>query len=95
MSTTATVDLVAASGGYMIACAASRLIAAPFAIVGSIGVAATAPNVARLLDKQGVDVVQRTAGEYKVRAPRFAKQARPARSQDARAPCALVVDSAH
>ena len=63
--TTACVDLVAASGGYMIACAASKLLAAPFSIVGSIGVVAQAPNVHKLLDANGVEVVQRTAGEYK------------------------------
>lgn len=49
----------------MLACAADRLLAAPFSIVGSIGVVATAPNVAKLLDTQGVEVVQKTAGEYK------------------------------
>ncbi len=65
VKTTAVVDLVAASGGYMIACAASQLLAAPFAIVGSIGVVAQAPNVHKLLDSNGVEVVQRTAGEYK------------------------------
>jgi len=65
VKTTAVVDLVAASGGYMIACAASQLLAAPFAIVGSIGVVAQAPNVHRLLEQNGVEVVQRTAGEYK------------------------------
>ena len=65
VATTACVDLVAASGGYMLACAAGRVLSAPFAIVGSIGVVAQAPNVHRLLDKSGVEVVQRTAGEYK------------------------------
>ena len=64
--TTACVDLVAASGGYMLACAAHNVLAAPFSIVGSIGVIAGAPNVARLLERQGIDVVQRTAGAYKV-----------------------------
>ena len=63
--TTACVDLVAASGGYMLACAAHQIYAAPFAIVGSIGVVAQAPNVHKLLDANGVEVVQRTAGQYK------------------------------
>jgi hypothetical protein len=49
----------------MLACAADKILAAPFSIVGSIGVIAGAPNVHRLLEKGGVDYVQRTAGEYK------------------------------
>ena len=65
INTTACVDLVAASGGYMLACTAGRIVAAPFAILGSIGVIAGAPNVSKLLDKSGVEYVQRTAGEYK------------------------------
>ena len=63
--TTACVDLVAASGGYMIACAADQILAAPFSIVGSIGVVAGIPNVHRLLERGGVEYVQRTAGNYK------------------------------
>ena len=63
--TTACVDLVAASGGYMMACAADTILAAPFSIVGSIGVVAGVPNVHRLLEKGGVEYVQRTAGNYK------------------------------
>ena len=65
IKTTACVDLVAASGGYMLACAADRIVAAPFSIIGSIGVIAGAPNVHRLLDRGGIEFVQRTAGEYK------------------------------
>lgn len=49
----------------MIACAADTLLAAPFSIVGSIGVIAGVPNVHRLLERGGVEYVQRTAGEYK------------------------------
>src|SRR5690606_5313715 len=45
---TITVDLVAASGGYMMACVADRLVAAPFAYIGSIGVVVQLPNVHRL-----------------------------------------------
>jgi ClpP class serine protease len=63
--TTACVDLVAASGGYMLACAADKVLAAPFSIVGSIGVIAGVPNVHRLLERGGVEFVQRTAGKYK------------------------------
>ena len=62
---TISVDKVAASGGYMMACVADRIVAAPFAIVGSIGVLAQLPNFHRLLDKVGVDWEQHTAGEYK------------------------------
>jgi len=62
---TAAVDKVAASGGYLMACVADRIIAAPFAIVGSIGVLAQLPNFHRLLDQHGVDFEQIKAGEYK------------------------------
>ena len=62
---TVSVDKVAASGGYMMACVADKIVAAPFAIVGSIGVLAQLPNFNRLLDKVGVDWEQHTAGEYK------------------------------
>jgi serine protease SohB len=59
------VDKVAASGGYLMACVAERLIAAPFAIVGSIGVLAQLPNFHRLLEEKGVDFEQIMAGRYK------------------------------
>jgi serine protease SohB len=59
------VDKVAASGGYLMACVADRLIAAPFAIVGSIGVLAQLPNFHRLLEEKGIDFEQITAGRYK------------------------------
>ena len=59
------VDKVAASGGYLMACVADRLIAAPFAIIGSIGVLAQLPNFHRLLEEKGVDFEQITAGRYK------------------------------
>ncbi|MGK0375096.1 MAG: serine protease SohB [Arenicella sp.] len=62
---TVSVDRVAASGGYMMACVADKIVAAPFAIVGSIGVVAQLPNFHRLLDRVGVDWEQHTAGEYK------------------------------
>lgn len=62
---TVVIDKVAASGGYMMACIANRILAAPFAIVGSIGVLAQLPNFHRLLDRSGVDFEQITAGEYK------------------------------
>jgi serine protease SohB len=59
------VDKVAASGGYMMACLANTIIAAPFAIIGSIGVVAQLPNFHRLLDKWDIDYEVLTAGEYK------------------------------
>lgn len=62
---TVAVDMVAASGGYMMACVANRIVAAPFAIIGSIGVLAQIPNFHRLLGKANVDFEQLTAGEYK------------------------------
>jgi serine protease SohB len=62
---TAAVDKVAASGGYMMACVADKIIAAPFAIVGSIGVVAQMPNFNRLLKKHDIDYEEITAGEFK------------------------------
>jgi serine protease SohB len=62
---TAAVDKVAASGGYMMACVADNIIAAPFAIIGSIGVLAQIPNFHRLLKKMDIDFEQITAGDYK------------------------------
>ncbi len=62
---TVSVDKVAASGGYMMACVANRIIAAPFAIIGSIGVIAQIPNFHRLLQRHDIDFEQLTAGEYK------------------------------
>lgn len=61
----ACVDKVAASGGYMMACVADRIIASPFAMLGSIGVVAQLPNVHRLLKRHDVDFEVLTAGEYK------------------------------
>ncbi|WP_156294393.1 MULTISPECIES: protease SohB [Serratia] len=62
---TVAVDKVAASGGYMMACVADRIVAAPFAIIGSIGVVAQIPNFHRLLQKNEIDVELHTAGEFK------------------------------
>ncbi|SEQ01544.1 serine protease SohB [Ectothiorhodospira magna] len=62
---TVTVDRVAASGGYLMAAVAHRIVAAPFAIVGSIGVVAQLPNLHRWLKRREVDVELLTAGEYK------------------------------
>ncbi|OGH02366.1 MAG: protease SohB [Candidatus Lambdaproteobacteria bacterium RIFOXYD1_FULL_56_27] len=62
---TVAVDKVAASGGYLMAAVADRILAAPFAVIGSIGVVASLPNFRRLLEDQKVDFEQITAGEYK------------------------------
>ena len=63
---TVAVDRIAASGGYMMACVADRILAAPFAVVGSIGVFAAIPNLHRLLEARGIDVEQFQAGEFKL-----------------------------
>ena len=62
---TVAIDKVAASGGYMMACIGNVILAAPFAIVGSIGVIAQLPNFNKLLKKNNIDFEQFTAGEYK------------------------------
>ncbi len=62
---TIAVDEVAASGGYMMACVADNIIAAPFAVIGSIGVIAEIPNFNRLLKRANVDYEQHTAGDFK------------------------------
>lgn len=62
---TIAVDKVAASGGYMMACVADKIISAPFAIIGSVGVVAQVPNIHRLLKKHDIDVDVMTAGEFK------------------------------
>lgn len=62
---TVTVDTVAASGGYLMAAAADRIVASPFALVGSIGVIAQVPNFHRWLQARDIDWEQFTAGKYK------------------------------
>lgn len=62
---TVCVDKVAASGGYMMACVANKIVAAPFAVLGSIGVVAQLPNFHKLLKKNEIDFEIFTAGEYK------------------------------
>ena len=70
---TVVVDKVAASGGYLMASVANKIYAAPFAIIGSIGVIAQLPNFNRLLDNYGVDFEQITAGQYKRNVTMFGK----------------------
>ena len=62
---TVAIDKVAASGGYMMACVADKILAAPFAIVGSIGVIAQMPNFNKLLKKHDIEFEMHTAGQYK------------------------------
>ena len=62
---TVSVDKVAASGGYMMACVANKIISAPFAVIGSIGVLAQIPNFHRVLKKNDIEFEQLTAGKYK------------------------------
>ena len=70
---TVSVDKVAASGGYLMACVANKIVAAPFAILGSIGVIAQLPNFNRFMDERGVDFEQVTAGKYKRSVTMFGK----------------------
>lgn len=62
---TVSVDRVAASGGYWMACVADKVIAAPYSIIGSIGVVAEFPNFAKVLENLGVEYKQYTAGKFK------------------------------
>ena len=72
------VDKVAASGGYMMACMADTLIAAPFAILGSIGVVAEFPNFSGWMQKHGIGYDQYTSGEYKRTVSPFTKPTKKA-----------------
>ncbi len=78
---TVCIDQVAASGGYLMACVANQIIAAPFAIVGSIGVVAQLPNFHRWLKKNDIDVELLTAGEYKRTLTLFGKNTEAGRQK--------------
>lgn len=78
---TITVDKVAASGGYMMACVANKIIAAPFAIIGSIGVVVQLPNFNKLLEKNHIEYEQLTAGEYKRTLTLFGKNTEKGREK--------------
>lgn len=78
---TVAVDLVAASGGYLMASVANHIIAAPFAVIGSVGVLGQVPNFHRLLEKNNIDVEQHTAGEYKRTLTLFGKNTDKAREK--------------
>lgn len=81
LTLTVCVDKVAASGGYMMACVADRILAAPFAIIGSIGVLAQMPNFHRLLKKHDIDYELITAGEYKRTLTMFGENTRKGRQK--------------
>ncbi|WP_428774023.1 protease SohB [Vibrio sp.] len=78
---TIAVDKVAASGGYMMACIADKIVSAPFAIVGSIGVIAQLPNFNKLLKKHDIEFEQLTAGEYKRTLTMFGENTEKAREK--------------
>lgn len=78
---TVTVDKVAASGGYMMACVADRIVAAPFAVIGSIGVVMQMPNFHRLLKRKDIDFELLTAGEHKRTLTLFGENSDAARSK--------------
>jgi len=75
------VDKVAASGGYMMACLADKLVAAPFAIIGSIGVLVQLPNFHRVLQKNAIDYEIITAGEFKRTLTQFGEITQKARDK--------------
>lgn len=78
---TACIDKVAASGGYLMACVANQIVAAPFAILGSIGVVSQFPNFHRWLQKHNIDVELLTAGEYKRTLTMFAENTEKGRQK--------------
>lgn len=75
------VDKVAASGGYLMACIATKILAAPFAIIGSIGVIAQIPNFNKLLKKHDIEFEQITAGEFKRTLTLFGENTEKAREK--------------
>ena len=78
---TVCIDKIAASGGYLMACVANEIVAAPFAILGSIGVVAQLPNFHRWLKKNNIDVEVLTAGEYKRTLTLFAENTEKGRKK--------------
>jgi len=61
----ASLGSVAASGGYYIACAASRIFAYAGTVTGSIGVIVQLANAEELLRKIGVEAIVITSGPFK------------------------------
>lgn len=62
---TVCIDQLAASGGYLMACVANKILCSPYAAIGSIGVISQLPNVAERLEREGIDFIQTTAGKWK------------------------------
>ena len=87
---TVIVDKVAASGGYMMACVANKIVAAPFAVLGSIGVLMQLPNFHRLLDSHGVDFEMLKGGQYKRTLTMFGEN-----SEEDRAKSQEEIDAIH
>jgi hypothetical protein len=85
LRTTATVDTVAASGGYMLACVADRLIAAPFAFLGSIGVVAQMINIHKVQYHMAPFTFLRPLGSS-LRGPTFTRHNYPSTSANT-GPC--------
>ena len=81
MNLTVLIDKVAASGGYMMAVIANRIIASPFAIIGSIGVLTETVNFHELLEKKGIKYEQITSGQYKKTVSMFAKNTEEGRKK--------------
>jgi serine protease SohB len=75
------IDKIAASGGYMMACVGNKILAAPFAILGSIGIIVQLPNFHRLLKDKHIDFEQLTAGEYKRTLTLFGENTRAGREK--------------
>ena len=61
----ASISGAGASGAYLAALAARRIVAGPTSVVGSIGVISVGPRLPRLLDRLGVSVEEHTAGSLK------------------------------
>ncbi len=78
---TVIVDKVAASGGYMMACIGNKILSAPFAIIGSIGVIVQLPNFHRLLKEKQIDFEQITAGQFKRTLTLFGENTKPGREK--------------
>lgn len=78
---TVAIDKMAASGGYLMACVADKILAAPFAIIGSIGVIVQLPNFHRLLKEKHIDFEQYTAGEFKRTITMFGKNTEEGREK--------------
>lgn len=62
---TISIDTIAASGGYMMACVANKIIASHFSIIGSIGVLGIIPNINKILTKNNIEIEYHTSGKYK------------------------------